>query len=106
MSFITTWSRASQASLRMNTVSRNNKIYNNTFAGSLGGLIVNPGLDGVTQMPGSELKNNIFTSSLGRMRRPRRSGAVLQNNILPATDPQFVNAAQNNFQLKSELAGH
>src|SRR4029079_15679089 len=89
-----------QASLRMNTVSRNNKIYNNTFASSLGGLIANSGLDGVTLLTDSEIKNNIFTGVVGANATAASSGAVFQNNILPGTDPQFVNA-QNDFQLKS-----
>jgi uncharacterized protein (TIGR03437 family) len=88
-----------QASLRMNTTSRNNRIYNNTFAASLQGLIANPGLDGVTQMPQSDIRNNIFTGSIGQ--NVNTSGALLQNNILQGTDPQFVDLARESFQLKS-----
>src|SRR6185295_7872544 len=55
--------------------------------------------DGVTQMPDSELKNNIFTTLVGA--NASSSGAVLQNNVLPTTNPQFVDPAQNNYQLKT-----
>jgi uncharacterized protein (TIGR03437 family) len=76
-------------SLVIRSVGSNDKVYNNTFAGT------NNGLSGVGQLPGTELRNNIFTASV-----PNAPGAVLQNNLLPPTDPQFVNPAQGNFQLK------
>ncbi|MBI3934880.1 MAG: hypothetical protein HY316_09310 [Acidobacteria bacterium] len=89
-----------QSSARLNSVSRNNKIYNNTFAAGTStiGLVVTPGHDGTYQAPGSELKNNIFTARLNNL--VLNSGAVVQNNILAGTDPQFVNPAQNDYQLK------
>ncbi len=88
------------SSARMNSVSRNNRIYNNTFAaGTNVGLIVTPGHDGTAQFPGSEVKNNIFTAALNGL--VNNSGAVLQNNILTGTDPQFVDPARNNYQLKT-----
>jgi uncharacterized protein (TIGR03437 family) len=71
----------------------NIKLYNNTFAGldwGIGGPLAPPNL-----LPGSELKNNIFTASI-----PAISGVVLQSNVLMGTDPQFVDPARGNFQLK------
>jgi hypothetical protein len=71
------------------------KIYNNTFASYGEGLygVGYPAL--VIPLPGTEVKNNVFTSP-----RALTSGAVLQNNLLKGTDPQFVDPAQGNFQLR------
>jgi len=84
-----------QFSSVLNSVSTNNRAYNNTYAGTvLGVSVYSP--SGTSQLPGTELKNNIFTAPI--METP---GAVLQNNIFSGTDPQFVDAANHNFQLKS-----
>ena len=49
----------------------------------------------MVQTPGTEIKNNIFTAPLNAT-----PGAVLSNNILSGTDPQFVDPTHGNFQLK------
>jgi uncharacterized protein (TIGR03437 family) len=79
-------------SLNLTAGSTNTKAYNNTFAGSVQGL--GAPLGQTLSLPGTELKNNIFTAAI-----PLTSGATLQNNILPGTDPQFADPAHGNFQL-------
>jgi hypothetical protein len=69
---------------------KNCKMYNNNLAGAELFFGISP-----YQMQGSELENNIFTAPL-----PSISGAVLRNNILAGTDPQFVDPTHGNFQLK------
>jgi hypothetical protein len=90
-----------QNSARLNSVSRNNKIYNNTFAAGSSdtGLAITPGHDGTAQFPDSEFKNNIWVYKVSP--QLSRSGAVQQNNLFVGTDPQFVDAGQNNYQLKA-----
>jgi hypothetical protein len=93
------WS--TQNSIRMNSASTNNKVYNNTFASGGGGrgLETSPGRDRTMQMPGAELKNNIFSFPLNPL--VNGSGAVQQNNTLPPADPQFVDPSKGNYQLKA-----
>jgi len=77
----------------LNHVSTNNKVYNNTYSATVFSVSAyNP--NGPAQLPGTELKNNIFTAPL-----QATTGAVIQNNILSTTNPQFVDAANHNFQL-------
>ncbi|HWE51070.1 MAG TPA: right-handed parallel beta-helix repeat-containing protein [Bryobacteraceae bacterium] len=79
----------------LNSVSTNNKSFNNTFVGTVFGLTVYS-LSGPSSMPGTQIKNNIFTAPL-----EPTPGADLKNNILFGTDPQFVDPANHNYQLKS-----
>jgi len=78
--------------LKMNYASKNNKIYNNTLAGTTYSVDTasNPNFSG------SVFKNNIFT-------KPLRStgGASFSNNIGAGTDAKFVNPSGANFQLKA-----
>jgi len=81
-----------QWALHLNNPSTHNKVYNNTLVGIGSSLL--PYGDNHTE--GTEIRNNIF---VGQM-RPNLIGAVLSNNILPNMDPQFVDPASQNFQLK------
>ena len=78
--------------LKMNAPSHNNLIINNTFSATIYGLESN----GNEDMTGTVLMNNIFTKHC--MIGPT---ATASNNIYYLTDPQFVNVAANNYQLKS-----
>jgi parallel beta-helix repeat protein len=84
----------SHGGLALNTVSRNNKVYNNTLVGNTVSVRAS-GQDGPPEGPGTELKNNIFTS-----RQQQITGIVTQNNLAAATDPQFVDRARGDFRLK------
>jgi uncharacterized protein (TIGR03437 family) len=81
-------------SAALNSVSTNNKAFNNTYAGVTQGLTVYS-LSGPASMPGTEIENNIFTAPI-----PATPGALVQNNILAGTNPQFVDPANNNYQLQ------
>jgi uncharacterized protein (TIGR03437 family) len=83
-------------SLNLNRGSTTSKVYNNTFAGTQRGLTPLIAPPQTLALPGTELKNNIFTARL-----QETNGAILQNNILPGTDPQFVDPTRGNFQLKA-----
>lgn len=89
----------SRNSLGLNAPSTNNKIYNNTFAGGAFGLVSSNLGSGPGQLPGTELKNNIFTAPLRYTPTSPSPAPVLQNNIFTGTDPQFVDSAHGNFQL-------
>jgi uncharacterized protein (TIGR03437 family) len=65
------------------------RIYNNTFVGSLQGF--NTG--GTSS--GTELKNNIFMPDVDWT-----SSAIATNNIFGNINPQFVDPANHNYQLK------
>jgi uncharacterized protein (TIGR03437 family) len=82
-------------SLGLHNGSTTSKVYNNTFAGTQFGLVPLIAPPQTLPLPGTELKNNIFTARL-----QATNGAVLQNNLLPGTDPQFVDPTHGNFQLK------
>lgn len=83
-------------SVTLNSPSTNCKLYNNTFAGTQGAISTNPAPPSQPiLLPGTELKNNVFSAPIGAT-----SGAILQNNILSDTDPQFVDPTHGNFQLK------
>jgi uncharacterized protein (TIGR03437 family) len=81
-----------QWGLVMNSPSTNERLYNNTFAGS--GSSFTPYGDG--QLAGTAIQNNIFVGPL----QATPVGAVMTNNILPGTNPQFIDPATYNFQLK------
>lgn len=86
-------------SLSLNSPSTNNKVYNNTLAGSQWAFnSSNPA--GPPALPGTEVKNNILTGPLFFATNPSPA-PVMQNNILVGTDPQFVDAAHGNYQLKA-----
>ena len=82
-------------SLNLGASSGNNGFYNNTFAGTDYGMtpLLPPGQ--TLPLPGTALENNIFTAAIQVI-----TGAVLQENILAGTDPQFVDPADGNFQLE------
>jgi len=65
------------------------KIYNNTLVG------VSRAFNIGSTAPGTELKNNIFSPAISYT-----SQAVVSSNILPGTDPQFVDAANHDYRLK------
>jgi uncharacterized protein (TIGR03437 family) len=65
------------------------QIYNNTFVGNIRGF--NAG----SQVSGTAIENNIFTPAVSYF-----SLATETNNILPPTDPQFVDPATHNYQLQ------
>lgn len=87
-------------SLMLNSVSRNNKVYNNTFAGASRGLYSYSQTSVAPELPGTDVKNNIFTARFAYSPSNPSIPPLLQNNILTGTDPQFVSASQGNFQLK------
>jgi uncharacterized protein (TIGR03437 family) len=82
-------------SLNLTAGSTNNNVYNNTFAGTEFGLTPLLTPPQTLLLPGTELKNNIFTAAI-----QVTAGAVLQNNILAGIDPQFVDPTHGNFQLR------
>jgi uncharacterized protein (TIGR03437 family) len=65
------------------------QIYNNTFVGNILGL--NMG----SQVSGTRIQNDIFTPAVSYF-----SLATATNNILPPTNPQFIDPATYNFQLQ------
>ncbi len=82
--------------LTLNTPSTNEQVYNNTLIGTdtsfTGGYTAFP-----YDLTGSVIENNIFRGPFGQ----EIIGATLSlTNILPGTDPQFVDAAAFNFQLQ------
>jgi uncharacterized protein (TIGR03437 family) len=81
-----------QWGLNMENPSTNERLYNNTFVGA-GSSFIPYGND---QLPGTAIQNNIFVGPI----QATPIGAVMTNNIFPPTDPQFVNPAAYNFQLK------
>ncbi len=83
-----------QFAAALNSPSTNNLAFNNTYIGMSLGLSVYSA-SGPAQMPGTTIANNIFTAPL-----TPTPGATLQNNLLPGADPQFVDPAHNNYQLK------
>jgi hypothetical protein len=71
----------------INTVSTNNLIYNNTYAG---------GIHGGGTDPGVQIINNIFTGAI-----KIGTGAKLSNNLVRPADPKFVDPAGGNYQLQA-----
>jgi len=71
----------------INTVSTNNLIYNNTYAG---------GIHGGGTDPGVRIINNIFTGVIHI-----GTGATVQNDLVKPTDPLFVDPAAGNYQLQA-----
>jgi uncharacterized protein (TIGR03437 family) len=67
-------------------------VYNNTFLGTMASLLPY----GNDQITGTAIENNIFVGPI----QATPIGAVMSNNILPGTNPQFVDAATYNFQLQ------
>lgn len=80
--------------LVLNSPSTNNKAYNNTFVGSSTDLATPYSASGPVTMPGTAIENDIFSHVL-----PATPDAVVSNNILAGTNPQFVDPANNNYQL-------
>ncbi|HET6250598.1 MAG TPA: right-handed parallel beta-helix repeat-containing protein [Tepidisphaeraceae bacterium] len=78
--------------LKMNPPDDNDLIINNTFSGTQYGLQSS----GNEDMTGSTFLNNIFTAHA--MFGP---SATYNHDIFYQTNPQFVNAAAYNFQIKS-----
>ena len=76
---------------KVNPPGSGNLWYNNTLTAVTTGLATSAG----GAMPGDLFINNIFTvpAEFG-------SGAEVENNLLTPTDPLFVNAARNNYQLR------
>jgi uncharacterized protein (TIGR03437 family) len=70
----------------------NSGVYNNTFLGTITSFTPY----GADNLPGTTIENNIFVGPI----TADPVGAVMTKNILPGTDPQFVDAAAYNFQLK------
>ncbi len=83
-----------QFSAALNSPSTNNLAFNNTYVGLTLGLSVYSA-SGPVQMPGTTISNNIFTSTV-----EPTPGATFRNNLLPGTDPLFVDPAHNNYQLQ------
>ena len=81
-------------SIGLNSPSTNNKVYNNTFVGSNTGLAAPYSVSGPVTMPGTVIENNIFTNPL-----PATPEAVVQNNLLSGTDPDFIDPAHHDYQL-------
>ena len=79
-----------QVALMLNDPSTNNLVYNNTLAGAEFSLAPH------ATMPGTQIKNNIFTNWIDYS-----TGPTLSNNLTRDIDPQFVDTASNNFQLRS-----
>ena len=77
--------------LKMNPPSTNNLVYNNTLSGTQESLASS----GDWSMPGSVFENNIFTSNL-----QLGPGASQSHNINQSINPQFVDPANGNYQLK------
>jgi uncharacterized protein (TIGR03437 family) len=76
-----------------NAIGTNLKIYNNTFLSTSWGMVV--GANKPPQLPGSEIKNNIFNQPLDSV-----SDAALQANLTGA-DPRFVDASSHNYQVQA-----
>ena len=68
-------------------------VYNNTFLGTIASFLPY----GNDQLTGTKIENNIFVGPI----QATPVGAVMSNNILPGTNPEFVDAATYNFQLQS-----
>src|SRR5579862_790797 len=81
-----------QWGMNVNDPSTNEKIYNNTLVGN-GSSFIPYGNDHLT---GTVIQNNIFVGPI----QTNPIGAVMSNNILPGTDPQFVDPASHNYQLQ------
>ncbi|HWE03961.1 MAG TPA: Ig-like domain repeat protein [Tepidisphaeraceae bacterium] len=81
--------------LKLNPPSWDNLIVNNTFVGTQYALESS----GNEDMTGSALTGNIFVGAtmIG-------SGAIQTNNVAGTTNPAFVNAAQENYQLSASSA--
>jgi hypothetical protein len=77
---------------QLSVPSTSEQVYNNTFVGTTYGLADSPGSD----LPGSVIENNVFVGPF----QNNPVGATLSNNILSGTDPQFVDPANNNYQLQ------
>jgi hypothetical protein len=71
----------------INTVSTNNLIYNNTYAG---------GIHGGGTDPGVQIINNVFTRAI-----KIGTGATVKNNLVGPTNPLFVDAGGADFQLQA-----
>jgi parallel beta-helix repeat protein len=80
--------------MTLNSPSNNNLVYNNTLVASSNSIYT--GWFGGPDWSGTQIKNNIFTQGLSSA-----SGATMSNNIDAGTNPQFVDPATGNFQLKS-----
>jgi uncharacterized protein (TIGR03437 family) len=80
-----------QWALNLGDPNTNEKVYNNTFVGIASGLA-----SGNDHLPGTQIENNIFVTPIVG----KAVGAVITNNILPGTDPQFVDPTNHNYQLK------
>jgi parallel beta-helix repeat protein len=78
--------------MKMNTVSRNNKVYNNTLVATARSQSGSKQRD----YSGSEFKNNIFTAPLDL-----NSTAKQSSNLYAGTDPRFVNPGAGNYQLQA-----
>src|SRR4030095_4655151 len=79
--------------LVLNSPSNYNLIYNNTLVATETGVYT--GWFGGPDWRNTQIKNNIIPKDLSD------DGAIMSNNILVGTDPQFVDPATNNYQLKS-----
>jgi hypothetical protein len=72
----------------INTVSTNNLVYKNTFAG---------GIHGGGTDPGVQIVDNIFTTAI----KIGTGAAMVSHNLVAPTNPMFVNAAGGNYQLQA-----
>ncbi|HLG75196.1 MAG TPA: right-handed parallel beta-helix repeat-containing protein, partial [Ktedonobacteraceae bacterium] len=80
--------------LTLNTPSINNKVYNNTLVGQDNSVRASPAYGDMT---GTELKNNILTSTLDGI----SSSVAQENNLYQGTDPLFTNPGNNDYTLQS-----
>ncbi len=78
--------------VNLNDPGTNHQVYNNTFIGS------NASFTGGGALPGSILENNIFVGPLNIT----PVGAILTNNLLPPSNPKFVDPSSYNFQLQQD----
>jgi uncharacterized protein (TIGR03437 family) len=77
--------------LNLNVPGLNEQVYNNDFNGTISSFVPNGG----GQRTNVVVENNIFVGPI----QASPVGLVMANNILPGTDPQFVDPVNNNYQL-------
>jgi hypothetical protein len=79
--------------LSLNTPGENYNVFNNTFIGTFTSFTAYPN----ATYSGSAIQNNIF---VGPIDANPITGAVMSNNVLPGTDPLFVDPTNHNYQLQ------
>jgi hypothetical protein len=79
--------------LSLNTPGENYDVFNNTFIGTFSSFTAYPN----ATYSGSAIQNNIF---VGPINANPITGAVMSDNVLPGTDPLFVDPTNHNYQLQ------